>query len=149
MDKDRGALLVHQGRQWKAIWEPFSWYEAGTMHIVNLSTQPKVEPRAFSPVTIYPKIGHRKEYFLPLLHFVHNSDRRAVLFSWTSFYRVRMTIPAPGHAMSPFSRTKICFSKNNQRGIFNIFTFFSFSSHSWYVLISWLFLLCLIASMTS
>ena len=74
-------------------------------------------------VTIYPEIGHMKEYFLPLLHSVHNSDRSAILFSRTSLYRIRMTIPALGHAMSSFSRTKIYFSKNNKKDISNIFAF--------------------------
>ena len=74
---------------------------------------------------VYPKIGHMKEYFSPLLHPAHNSDRRTVLFSRTSFYRIKVTSLPHRHAPSSLLKMKICCFKN-KGGIFNIFASFTF-----------------------
>ena len=77
-----------------------------------------------------------KEYFLPLLHFVHNSGRRAMLFSRTSSYRIKMTfLPLDMHCPR-FQKWKSIFLK--QRAFFNMIVFLLFLA-SYYILISGLF----------
>ena len=95
-----------------------------------------MEPRE-SSLVIYPKIGHMKKYFSPLLHLAHNSDRRTTLFSRTSFYRIKVTSLPRRHALSSLSKMKICCSKN--KGAFSTCLHLLLFLASWCVLIRCLF----------
>ena len=139
MDEDRGASLVHQGRQRGMIWAHFSLQQAGAMHVVNLSTQPIVRASRIFTHDI-PEDRTHEGIFLTLTVFCSWFARRAVLFSRTSFYRVKMTFLPPDMHCPYFQKRKFFFSKKT-KGIFNMFALFL---TSWHVLIGYSFIfICL------